>query len=502
MKRNKKVVRIIAIVLAVLLAGGVIVGALYSAFAMAEEAPKRDRQTITMEYLETEQALRIEQRLVYYNRTSDTLDRLLFYAAPNMLRRESALMYEPDDLESVFYAGYAPGGMELREVTVDGSPADYGFQGEEELYLRVACAIAPGECAEFVFRYYLLLTRCGAFVGVGETDVRLGAFYFIPAIYDGEHQEFMLTKPLPFTRWLHCNVADYEVRLSLPDDAPFEVACTGRVERERGSSGLDEWHMEAQNAREFAMCFGKRYRVTERVTTSGVKVRVLSGRRDADRVAQSVCNAIERCEDWFGPFPMEVMSVAESDYPLGTLNYPGLTMVSGVLMDDSRMLNQKLRFCVAQQYFGLSAYVEPSADAWLSDSVSQYIAYLLMEAEEGHDAFQRAINRDWVNDLQLTIPGGLNVTSDASRFNAREYAVIVLTRGAVVLHELRQAMGLEPMLEGLGNFYRLGQDGRTLTEMDFVHCMNEADGGDWEDFLTDWVFNVDDYVNQSIDWLS
>ena len=39
-----------------------------------------------------------------------------------------------------------------------------------------------------------------------------------------------------------------------------------------------------------------------------------------------------------------------------------------------------------------------------------------------------------------------------------------------------------------------------MTEMELVDAMNAASGGDWEAFLTDWVFNVGDYVDQTIDW--
>ena len=63
-------------------------------------------------------------------------------------------------------------------------------------------------------------------------------------------------------------------------------------------------------------------------------------------------------------------------------------------------------------------------------------------------------------------------------------------------------MGLDGLLAGLAGFYELGRTGKTLTEMDLVHCMDEATGGSWEDFLTDWVFNVGEYVNQTIDWLN
>jgi aminopeptidase N len=189
------------------------------------------------------------------------------------------------------------------------------------------------------------------------------------------------------------------------------------------------------------------------------------------------------------------MRVAESDTPLGSLNYPGLVLIRDITDE------MALRFCVAQQYFGMAAYAEPSADAWLSDAVSNYVSYLMLEDADGHDAFVKAINRDWVGALQLTIPGGLRVTSDAALFTAKHYDIVVKIRGAVVLHELREAMGLEDLLKGLRAFYELGRDGRTLTEGDFVDCMDAVTGRSWRDFLTDWVFNVGDYVNQPIDWL-
>ena len=81
-----------------------------------------------------------------------------------------------------------------------------------------------------------------------------------------------------------------------------------------------------------------------------------------------------------------------------------------------------------------------------------------------------------------------------------EYEVVVLNRGAVVMHELRNAMGLESMIDGLAEFYRMGQDGHTLTEIELVNALDTASGGSWEAFLTDWLFNIDKYVNQSIEW--
>lgn len=502
--RNKKLIRVLAIVLVVLLAGGVVVGALISALSEEQTAVgigSRSQCALTMEYLADEQALHITQRLIYTNPSDGRLDAVLFYAAGNMFRRESALMYDADDLETVFFAGYAPAGIDLRDVRCDGKPTEFGYRGENELVLRVACDLAPGEACAFEFDYYLLLMRCGAFQGVGDTDVRLSAFYFIPGVYDARYGEFSVRQPLAHARWLYCDAADFDVTLALPRG--WMPAGTGDIALVDEVDGVATWHMTAANAREFAVSFGRRWRAFERETNSGVTVRVLTNARGAGKHALDVAvAAVEQCEAWFGAFPTRRLDIVQSDYPLGALNFTGAAWLSSDLFGAGRAddLAHWLRFCVAQQYFGLSAYVEPSADAWLSDSVSEYAAYLLLEAAEGHDRFLAAINRDWVDALQQTVPGGLRVTSDAALFDAGSYDLVVRRRGAVVLHELRDAMGLDRFLAGLKSFYEMGADGHTLTEMELVAAMDAASGGSWEAFLTDWVFNVGEYAEQYIDW--
>ena len=497
-RKNKKLIQIIAIVLAILLAGGVVVGALFS--ALAETAP-RDRFEIEMQYMPDEQALHVVQRLIYVNRSDDRLDRVVFYAEGNLFRRQSALMYEADDLERVFPNGFVPGGIDLQEVRLDGKPTEFGFQGEEETALRVACDLAPGEEGAFEFEYYLLLVDCGAFLGAGETDVRLSAFCFIPGVYDETYGEFRLNAPLAHTRWLYSESGDYQVTFTLPE--AYAAAGSGAETIVEKGSGQTVWRFEAENIREFAVSFGKRWREERRATASGVELRALSNVRGGnDRILDTAERAIRQCEVWFGDFPMDQLDLVQSDYPLDAMNYPGLIWLPGSLLEagGNDALEKAVRFCVAQQYFGLAAYAEPSADAWLSDSVSEYIAFLLLEEAEGRDAFLKAANREWVDALQLTIPGGLTVTSDARLFDRYSYDVVVRSRGAVVMHELREAMGREQLLAGLAEFYRMGQGGATLTEMDFVSAMDATSGGSWEDFLTDWVFNVGDYINQTIVW--
>ena len=198
--KRERARRVIAFILVILLAGGAVVGALISALsASAEEAEATlplNRQELKIEYLEDQQALHISQRLVYTNASEDALEEVVFFAAGNMFRRQDGLFYEQDELAAVFPQGYVPAGVDLRSARFEGQDADYGFQGTDELYLRVACDIQPGESGTFEFDFYLLLACCNAFQGVGNTDVRASAFYFVPCMYDATYAEFILKKPL------------------------------------------------------------------------------------------------------------------------------------------------------------------------------------------------------------------------------------------------------------------------------------------------------------------
>ncbi len=500
-KKQKRAVQIIAIVLAALLAAGAVVSAVLS-LAYAEEAASSApvQCTLKMEYLAEEQALRISQRLLYVNTSDTALDRLIFYAPANMFRRESALMYDAESIEAAFSYGYTPGGIELLSVRADDEAADYGFQGEDEIYLRVACNIPAGESRAIEFEYYLLFTETNAFLGCGTLDIRLSDFCFIPARLDSENQDFALHAPLHFTRYIDSPKMDVLAEITLPDT--FALAGTGVEQAEDAGAHARLWRIDAKNVHDFALSFGRRWREYARETASGVQIRcLLNARGTANTVLNMAEDAVNTLEMWFGPLPSGQIDIVQSDYGVGALAHTGCLWLNEETLSDRTKLRREIYYFFAQQYFGRSAYAEPSADAWLSDAISEYLSYLILEEIDGHDAYLRALNENIVPALQLTIPGGVNVASDAALFDETEYRIVIRDRGAAVFHELRTAMGHDELLAGLRRFYELGQQRDVLTEMDLLHSLNDASGRDWENFLTDWVFNIGDYVNQQIDFL-
>ena len=282
-KKQKRLVRMIAIVLAALLVFSAVISAVIS-IAYAEEAPANQCE-LTMEYLNEEQALRMSQRLVYSNASGRKLDRVVFYAPANMFRRQSALFYEGDNLNKAFPNGYLPGGIDLTSVRVNGSKADWGYQGKDETFLRVACNLESGESCEFVFDYYLLLTANGAFMGVSEGECRLSDFYFAPAATDTEG-EFILNMATSYTRYIDTPAADYTATITLPDAL---ILTTGGAESHtEGTNKTRTWTVQANDVHDFAMIISQGLNERTTSTASGVEVRLRTDvKKNASQVLQT-----------------------------------------------------------------------------------------------------------------------------------------------------------------------------------------------------------------------
>ena len=486
-KRKKQLARILALLLAVLLVLGTIASIVFG-HAHGEETATRDEIALELEFFEEEQALQIRQRLRYTNRTGKHLDRVEFSVYANMFRRVTALMYEADVWQDVFPAGNAPGGVEFSRILVDGQSADWGMMGEEELFLRVACDLADGQTCEFTFEYTLLLTQNAASLGVGAMGWRLRGFYIQPLKY--EYGEFVAPAPLQHANYVYADRADYALTVILPER--YLLAGPGEITSVDNGDGTRTWTLAADNIRELCLSVGMRWREYSAETSSGTRLRLLANTRDAQKTLDMALETLEVYENWFGPLDGDV-TIAQSDYALGTISLPGILWANEAALSDA----MALRGALARQFFGYGAYPMPTEDAWLADSVSAYAACLALKEAEGESAFLEYLNGEILPEAQYTLPGGVEVTSSAAILTAAEYESLILGRGALVMHETCAAMGEETFLAALRLFYQRGLAMDVVGEYDFVDALDDASGGDWEAFLTDWLFNVADYYVES-----
>ena len=488
-------------ILALLMAGMLVLGVLLSAAeAFAEETP-RDHYDLTIELLPDQQAARVTQILEYTNRTGEPLDEMLFNVYMNVLRRQAASPVEADAFNDAFPEGYAPGGVDFMSVRVNEEEAQWGVQGENELFMRVECHMEPGETVRFRFDFYVLLPIYSGAMGIGDLTWRLVNFYPVAAAWDEYLHDFPLDAYTAMNEPLTADAADYRVSLSLPET--YHLAAPGQITQTPDGEGMISYEIEAGGVREMALIFSRKTFERTAKTESGTTIRVLANTSSAaERIRAAALPAMNWLEEQFGAYPWETLTLMETEYLYDGLSHPGVIQVSDGLtglLDGDNLENAVVGLC-CRQYFGAIVGNRKNASPWLSEAIPSFVSLLYFEAKNGYNEFMQRLNRLVLPALSVTIPGGLTVDSESERFTSRmEFDVVVTCRGAAVLYLMRDAMGAEAFMQGLRKYVSDAWLSRA-TATDFLAAMNEVSGRRWDEYLYGQMHTIDDYVGIGLEW--
>ena len=498
--RKRNLVRALAIFLAALLIGTILYSVL-PVFGLAEEEAPRSRYALDMAIDLEAQAIAISETLDYVNAGGHALDSLWLNIYANALRRAETVPVENSEWNDAFPEGYAPGGVDFISVTVNGEPADWAVGGSNEEFMRVACPLGPGETARIEMRFHLLLPVNSWAMGPGDLGWRLANFYPVAAVYDAQAENFVLNSWTVAVDPLMSEPADYEATLALPE--AWTLAATGEaVPSAPDENGLVTWRVTAMGVRDFSLAFSRKMNERRGKTASGLVVR---GYANTGSAAQAILDAalpvLETLTAWLGDLSLPELSLMETDC-LRAVSKPGLIQIPASLcgLRQRAALGEAVARMCAKQWFGGEVGCDPENGPWLSDALASYAALLYFEEKEGYDGYLKRLNRQVLDALQVTVPGGLRPDSHASRFTSvSEYELVVVDRGTAVLHEMRGLTGREVFIECLAR-HVADNRGKNASFDRFTAAAREVTGSEWADYLAAQMRTISDYVNQRMTW--
>lgn len=492
-------VRIAAFVIVLLLLAGIVFSSVY---ALAESSEvTSDRYDLAIDVLFDEQVVRVTQTIDYTNRTGQTLEQMYFCVYANILRRQTDIPVESDRFDDAFPQGYAPGGVDFMNVEFNGERAEWGIQGDSELFLRVACDLEDGERGQFRFDFYVLLPEYSGAMGTGDLTWRLTNFYPVAAVWDEYLQDFPLSGYTAVNEPLHSECAEYHITLSLPET--YHLASAGQVTAASDGEGMIHYEIDASSVREAALIFSRK--TTERTgkTAQGTEIRALANTPSAaDALLDAALSAMNDLEETLFVYPWERLTLIETEYLYDGLSHPCVIQVSRDLcgLFDRDALEETVYRLCAKQYTSCIAGVNPNGAPWLADGLASYIALLRHTDGTDDSAYLSAFNRQILPSLQITIPGGVTVDSESARFSSRmEYELVAIDRACVILHDIRQGMGHERFLNALREYLRRTAM-KNAAASDFLAVMNEVSGRRWDEYLYGQMHNMNDFVGQGIEW--
>jgi aminopeptidase N len=299
------------------------------------------------------------------------------------------------------------------------------------------------------------------------------------------------------SHWLPCldepdQKATFRLRLTVPDG--LTAVASGDLVKHSAAAGLAtyEWRQtKPLPTYVFGFAIGPFRSVSE--THRDVRLDCL-GTTLSDADLRRACSATGDMMDFFSeragvPYPnpvyTQVFTAANPEQEVGSFTLLGEGYARRLLDDRQDVWLQAHE--LSHQWWGNGVTCRDWTHFWLNEGLATFVADAYKEKRFGRDVYLREIEssksrylrvRDAGEDKPLVFP-------DWNRPSAND-RTIVYSKGAYVLHLLREQLGEEKFWSGLRAYTRRYM-WKSVTTPDFQRAMEQATGTDLGDFFERWV---------------
>lgn len=387
-------------------------------------------------------------------------------------------------------------GLTVGRVTVDGARVRVR-RADTELTLLPRAVIGRGATFRTVVRYSGVprtLTDADADTDAGaDTDTDAHAGGAREGWLRSGERSVALGQPTGSMAWFPGNhhpsdKAAYDIRITVPEGQ--QAISNGELTSERTAGGRTTfgWHCAEPMASYLATVAVGPYRTnrttaartaTSRGSDSTIAVHTAvdpAVAADSGRLLARIPAIMKWGEKTFGPYPFSSTGVIigrpdDADYALETQNRPFLPgpTSTGILVHE-----------LAHQWFGDSVTPKSWRDIWLSEGFAEYAEWLWAEDMDGVPA-RRAFDRAYADEENWAFAPAEPPT--AADISGRP----VYGRGAMVLHQLRLAVGDGTFFALVRDWTRAYRHGNASTA-DFTAFAQKRTERDLTALWDDWLY--------------
>jgi aminopeptidase N len=187
-----------------------------------------------------------------------------------------------------------------------------------------------------------------------------------------------------------------------------------------------------------------------------------------------IAEMIDWMSDLFGPYPFETFGFVTVTGFGGALETQTMVVLSEEAIDKEGTLAHE----ITHMWFGDWVSIDSWGDIWRSEGFATYVSYMWFARDDPEELEHRMASL--MQDVQDSgYP--LDDPPPSALFAGYSY-----TKGAIVVHALRQEMGDEAFFSGLRAYFeRYG--GGTATHAEFQAVLEEACGFSLDSFFEEWL---------------
>ncbi len=458
---------------------------------IGETAKNADNYTLALSYDAESHVLSAVQTVEITNRSENTFGAVKFHIYANQYREDAANAVVPNTYRlSAYKNGYSYGDISFDSVKVDGNAVAYVIEGQDMDILSVPLAeeFYPGDKVSVEMVYEITLANIWHRLGYGNNTVNLGNFY--PVLCHIDNGAYNCTPYYAVGDPFVTDVANYTVTLTVPSD--YVVAATGELTEAASGENGSKYVYRAEAVRDFAMVLSNKFKkVSRQVGDTTVNYYYFSD-TDCDKSLETAVGMLEYMNAKVGKYPYKQLSVAETDFCYGGMEYPNMVMVTS----GSQQYTEAIVHEIAHQWFYGIVGNDQIADAWMDEGLADFLTMLYIDASgngklsdyvkaalKNYTTYVDVLNR-YFHDVDVSFRPLSGYKND------QEYLYMTYVKGSLLFYTLYDTMGESKFFKALSRYF----DDAKMTLASpaaMITAFSKAHGSDLTSFFNTFIEGKD-----------
>ena len=389
-----------------------------------------------------------EEKISYVNNTSNSFKELCFHLYPNAFREDAKeRVVSLANYSTAYPNGASYGSIDVLEVAVENKEVDFKVEGEDCNILTIPLVneLFPDESVDLEIKFSVTLPNVHHRFGYGENSINLANFYPIACAYEegeGFKKDLYTSNGDPF----YSDVANYNVTIRYNNN--LTLASTGNLVSSEELNDEKTEVFKAYKVRDFAMVLSPKFQIeTAKLGNIMVNYYYYNDETPQSTLALAT-NCLKFYSEKFGQYPYEQISVVQSNFVYGGMEYPNLVMISDTLSVETSYY--VIAHEIAHQWWYGVVGNDEYSEAWVDESLTEYSTTLFFEnyKEYGFEYNTLVTNANttfkFYYDIYESICKEVNTSMNRTLREYEtepEYVHSVYTQGVIMYDSLRELIG-------------------------------------------------------------
>ena len=450
--------------------------------------------TLDLEYFDDTKTLKGTENVVYKNPSNTTLSCVKFHLYPNAFRENAKATVVAKTNEAKAYPnGKSYGNIQIESVKSENKNAIFEICGEDENILQVNFEedLYPNDKIAIDISFNVTLPNINHRFGYGENAINICNFYPIACVY--ENGDFMTKMYNSNGDPFYSEVADYFVTIKYPND--LKLASSGIQTNSLNDGDTTITQVQAKCVRDFGFVLSNKFEQQSATYDNRVNINYYYyGDTLPDETMTLIEEVLAFFEDKIGKYPYQQLSVVETNFVHGGMEYPNMVLISDCLADYDTYQMVVIHELLHQWWY--SAVGNNQFDyGWIDEGLTEFCTIYFYDK---HSSFNKTMGtliksatQNYLTfvkvykSVQNTVDTSMNRPLDA--FNTEpEYVYNTYVKGTLMFSTIYNLVGEKNFVKALKYYYNKNIY-EVVNDQEIISCFCKGTGKNLQSLFDSWL---------------